>query len=280
MGSSASIPNTDVISIQGPMSPFIQEASLIKCAGSFSEQDKESLPVRVSRSDRKTYELRPENVRDTHTNTSQYQVLSPKSLLNRIPQRFSPRRCSSRSPKKRRGGVISITSPKQTREILGRLNSPGKRRQPVNVDKPETEVECTDNEKEIHPPPPQDPLLSPSRRCSFESPKNSIRVQDDLLEFRRKLKRVSLDGSAVVKTKDTILQNYDKISERTDDILARARRANAKFQDLIKTNKTLKESTAKQRWRLTKEKLASRKQSLPSGTILCRRRLSTIEMEN
>ena len=176
--------------------------------------------------------------------------------------------------------MISITSPKQTREILGRLNSPGKRRQPVNVDKPETEVECTDNEKEIHPPPPQDPLLSPSRRCSFESPKNSIRVQDDLLEFRRKLKRVSLDGNAVVKTKDTILQNYDKISERTDDILARARRANAKFQDLIKTNKTLKESTAKQRWRLTKEKLASRKQSLPSGTILCRRRLSTIEMEN
>ena len=70
MGSSASIPNTDVISIQGPMSPFIQEASLIKCAGSFSEQDKESLPVRVSRSDRKTYELRPENVRDTHKHIS------------------------------------------------------------------------------------------------------------------------------------------------------------------------------------------------------------------
>ena len=148
------------------------------------------------------------------------------------------------------------------------------------VDTPETEVESTEQEsnEKVHPPPPQDPLLSPSRRCSFESPKNRIRLQDDLLEFRRKLKRVSLDENAVQKTKDSILSNYNKISERTDDILARARRANAKFQDLMKTNKTLKESTAKQRWRLTKEKLASRKQSLPSGTILCRRRLSTIEI--
>tara|TARA_A100001015_G_C15032434_1_gene734092 strand:- start:3335 stop:3565 length:231 start_codon:yes stop_codon:yes gene_type:complete len=38
MGASASITDTDGIAIQGPMSPFVQEASLIKCAGSFSEE--------------------------------------------------------------------------------------------------------------------------------------------------------------------------------------------------------------------------------------------------
>jgi hypothetical protein len=187
-------------------------------------------------------------------------VTSPKKLTERVP---SPKKTNERIP----------TSPKKIIEAIGRLQSPGKKKKNIIVDEtPETDTAVQ------HPPPPA--LLSPSKRCSFESPKNRIKTSDGLLEFRRKLKRVSLDENAVQNTKSCILGSYDKISERTNDILTRAKRASAKFQDLMETQKNLKESTAKQRWRLTQEKLASRRQSMPSGTILSRRRLSTIELDS
>ncbi|MDC3321663.1 hypothetical protein OAV88_03590 [bacterium] len=41
MGTGASVPSDQRIAIQGPLSPFVQEASLIKCATSFGTQDQD-----------------------------------------------------------------------------------------------------------------------------------------------------------------------------------------------------------------------------------------------
>lgn len=125
----------------------------------------------------------------------------------------------------------------------------------------------------------QEDASSTRRRCSFESPTAKILSTDSLRTFRKKLRRASGDGFVVRTTSEDIRRRCDLTKIRTAEILLRARSASTKFRDLMDTREALQQGTSKQRWRLLQEKLTNQRGTRPSGTVLARRRSSTIQTD-
>lgn len=174
---------------------------------------------------------------------------SPKHFLKHVPLLLSPKRLAER--------VKVALSPK-------RSASERKKKQKKR------------NTEDPAPPPTNDntsttPAIKKNtsgRRCSFNSPTGKLTKEDSLLDFRNKLSRISADGEIVKERSNKVMSRFDDISNRTADILRRAKLASSKFTDLIETGEALQRGTANQRWIMLREAMKEQRLVRPSGTVL------------
>lgn len=176
-------------------------------------------------------------------------LLSPKRLTQRVKVALSPKRTETQRKKKKKSRNKSSTSENTKDDANNDIPAP-----PTDV-KHESTAPAIETNKS-------------GRRCSFNSPTGKLSKEDSLLDFHKKLSRISADGAIVKERSSKVMSRFDDISNRTEDILRRAKLASSKFTDLIETGEALQRGTANQRWTMLREAMKEHRLVRPSGTVL------------